>query len=459
MQYVASRLWQSAVLAAILCVGAEAAGSDSIVLDERGANYYIGAEKTMPQRLSLLVGESKVLSGGGVLKVYVSNPNVAKVNVATVRGRHYMVLTAKTAGRCDLVRIGAKGPMEKIRVEVRSTDVDPNALNSEIRRHLPESSVRVSKKAQGLVLEGNVRNEVEMDKLLQLLSQYTNAIDNQVIVGKTKQIKLEAKIIELSRTKLKEAGINLLGLGSSATAGIFTGGSLSGFSATRGGFTDIESISPFSEAFQLLLGVGDISSILSILESKGISKTLSRPSVTTEDKKAAKLFVGGSIPVPVPQAGSNVVTISWKDYGIKLDFVPNVTEKGAIGLQVHAEAGDVSKDKGVSISGTVVPAITTRSVDSEVTLKEGEDLVIAGLMFSKDQNTIESVPLLGDIPVIGAFFRKVYDSHEELELIVVIQPHFVSAETEQNNYEEKMKTLKPMKWSDYLMGKSYDRIE
>lgn len=460
MQSMMIRLRRLALSVAIVQFPLQALAQDAIVLDEQGAQeYYIGTKKETGREISLLTGESKVLDARGVGKVFVSNPDVAKVNIASVRGHHYMVLTGKKAGYCDLVRFGSKGPLERLTVRVSSSEIDASTLNREIKKLLPESTVHVANEEHGLVMRGNVQNKTQMDALLQLLSKYTNAVENEVIIGKTKQIKLQARIIELSRTKLKEAGINLLGIGASATAGVFTAGSLSSYTAGRGTFTNIESISPYSEAFQLLLGVGDISSVLSILESKGISKTLSNPSVTTEDSKAAKLFVGGSIPIPVPQTGTNVVTIEWKDYGIKLDFVPNVTEKGAIALKVHAEAGDLSEDKGVSIAGTKVPAVTTRSVDSEVTLNEGEDLVIAGLMFSKDQNTVEGVPLLSDIPVIGAFFQKVYDSHEDLELVVVIQPYFVSADTDQNDYEGKLAPLEPMKWSDYLMGRANDRIE
>ena len=460
MQSMMIRLRRLALSVAIVQFPLQALAQDTIVLDEQGAQeYYVGTKKETGREISLLTGESKVLDARGVGKVFVSNPDVAKVNIASVRGHHYMVLTGKKAGYCDLVRFGSKGPLERLTVRVSSSEIDASTLNREIKKLLPESTVHVANEEHGLVMRGNVQNKTQMDALLQLLSKYTNAVENEVIIGKTKQIKLQARIIELSRTKLKEAGINLLGIGASATAGVFTAGSLSSYTAGRGTFTNIESISPYSEAFQLLLGVGDISSVLSILESKGISKTLSNPSVTTEDSKAAKLFVGGSIPIPVPQTGTNVVTIEWKDYGIKLDFVPNVTEKGAIALKVHAEAGDLSEDKGVSIAGTKVPAVTTRSVDSEVTLNEGEDLVIAGLMFSKDQNTVEGVPLLSDIPVIGAFFQKVYDSHEDLELVVVIQPYFVSADTDQNDYEGKLAPLEPMKWSDYLMGRANDRIE
>lgn len=437
-----------------------AAPKNTIALNEKEpSELTIISQKNGSEKISLFVGESAVLDADGVLKVFVSNPDVARVNTAEIGGRSYMVLTAKQEGHCDLIRMGKNGPLEKVSLTVASVSADSAMIGAEIRQVLPESTVDVRSEKHALVVTGHVENKQEMDTLIQLLSRYSAKIDNQVTIGGAKQIKLEAKIIEMSRTKLKEAGINLLGFGTSATAGIFTAGSLSSYKAGRGIFTDIEALTPISDAFQLLLGVGDISAVLSILETKGITKTLSRPSITTEDKKAAKLFVGGSIPIPVPQAGSNVISIEWKEYGIKLDFVPDVTKKGDIRLKVQAEAGDLSSNRGVSIAGTTVPAIDTRRIDSEVTLGEGEELVIAGLMFSKDQNTVDKVPLLGDIPVIGTFFKKAYDSREELELIVVLQPHFVSADQKQGSYEEQLKPLKPMEWSEYLIGNSHDRIE
>lgn len=441
-------------------VSVYAAPANEIALNGKEPNELnIVSKKEGSEKLSLFIGESTVLDGDGIVKVFVSNPDVARVNTAVIGGHSYMVLTAKKEGYCDLIRMGKNGPLEKVSLIVTAPSSDAAMINADIRRTIPESAVEVQSDKNTLTVTGSVENKEEMDTLLQLLSRYSGKIDNQVAIGGAKQIKLEAKIIEMSRTKLKEAGINLLGIGSSATAGIFTAGSLSSFTAGRGTFSNIEALSPVSDAFQLLLGVGDISAVLSILESKGITKTLSRPSVTTEDKKSAKLFVGGSIPVPVPQSGSNLISIEWKEYGIKLDFVPNVTKKGSIALKVKAEAGELSQNKGVTIAGTNVPAIDTRQIDSEVTLGEGEELVIAGLMFSKDQNTVEKVPLLGDIPVLGAFFKKAYDSREELELIVVLQPHFVSAEPKPLLDEEKLKPLKPMEWSEYLIGNVNDRIE
>lgn len=448
------------VAALLLAFVGTASAEESIVLHEKGANeFYIGERTGEMIRMAIGVGQSTVLEGTGVRKVFVSNPDILKVNSMVVRGKSYMVLTAKKSGQCDLVRFGANTPLPKIRVRIFDAFADVKTLQSDIERVLPGSEVEVNDNGGRLRVTGHVESKEELDVLVRQLARYSNAIRNEVVIGKTKQIRLEAKIVEMSRTKLKEAGIDLLGIGSQATAGVFTSGSLGSYTATRGAFEDISSNSPFSQAFQLLLGIGDISSVLSILESKGITKTLSNPSVTTANDKAAKLFVGGSIPVPVPQSGSNIVTIQWKEYGIKLDFMPHVTKNEQIVLKVLAEAGDLSGEKGVSISGTTVPAVNTRRIDSEVRLRDGEELVIAGLMFSKDQSSVDAVPLLGDLPIIGAFFSKVYDSREELELIVLIKAHFVDADEEPSGYEERFEKPGPIEWSDYLLGRADDRLE
>lgn len=447
-------------LALLTCMPLQASTNGEINLDEKGANEInVVSTRNISNQLTLFVGESTVLEADSVRKIFVSNPEVAKVNTAVIKGHTYMVLTAKKEGYCDLIRMGKNGPLEKVSIVVPSSKADSTVINADIQRVMPQSMLDVKNEKDTLVVSGSVNSKEEMDTLLHVLSRYSGKIDNRVVIGGVKQIKLEARIIEMSRTKLKEAGINLMGIGSSLSAGVYTAGSLSSYTGLRGSFSDIKVLNPISEAFHLLLGVGDINAVLGILESKGITKTLSRPSITTEDKKEANLFVGGSIPIPVPQAGNNVISIQWKDYGIKLNFTPNVTKKGGIALKVKAEAGELSPINGVSIAGTTVPAINMRQIDSEVTLGDGEELVIAGLMFSKDQNTIDKVPMLGDIPVLGSLFKKAYDSRDELELVVVLQPHFVSADQQSGTDDSKLMPLKPMEWSEYLMGNTNDRIE
>ena len=187
-------------------------------MNEKGERELnIVPQKNGSEKITLFVGESTVLDGDGVLKVFVSNPDVARVNTAAVGGRSYMVLTAKQEGYCDLIRMGKNGPMEKVSLSVRTATADPSMIGAEIRQLLPKSAVDVRNEKHALVVTGSVENKQEMDSLLQILSRYSAKIDNQVTIGGVKQIKLEAKIIEMSRTKLKEAGINLLGIGSSAT--------------------------------------------------------------------------------------------------------------------------------------------------------------------------------------------------------------------------------------------------
>lgn len=433
--------------------GANQASSSpgTIILDKNvPQELFIDTEEALGnKKVQLFEGESRVVKADGVKKVYVSNPEIAKVNISTVRSRNYLVVTGKKAGYTDIIRVLGSGKFEKIPVEVKKVSFDVQYINAELSRLFPQNSISVKAEGPVLVLEGNAASSYQLDGILAYLKSYTDRVTNLAEIGGIKQVKLEAKIVELSRTKLKAAGINLLGLGNSASVGLFTASSLQGYSLERGGFSADSYTTPVSDAFSLLIGAGDIGTILSILEQKGISKTLSNPSVIAEDGKTAKLFVGGSIPVPVPQSGSNVITIEWKDYGIKLDFLPKVDKEGKIMLKVKAEAGDLNPNKGVSIQGTIVPSIDTRSIDSEVRLAAGEDLVIGGLLFSKDTNILGKTPLLGDIPIIGAFFKNVQDSNEELELVVILRPVFV--QKGEGSYQER--PTEPFSWSNYLTGK------
>ena len=184
-------VWMVMTLA--LCSFQMLQAEESIVLGEAGGSeFYIGERSGEVTRLALGVGQSTVLEGTGVTKAFVSNPDVLKVNSAVIRGKSYMVLTAKKSGNCDIVRFGKKSPLPKISVRVFEVTTDAKALKSEIERILPGSDVEVVSEENGLRLKGYVRDKQEMDLLVRQLSRYSNTIRNEVVIGKKKQIRLEA---------------------------------------------------------------------------------------------------------------------------------------------------------------------------------------------------------------------------------------------------------------------------
>lgn len=396
----------------------------------------------------LTEGKSKVIDAAGVAKVIVSNPDVVKVGPQVDNN---LLITGKKRGESDVIAVMKTGELVRRHVKVTNRPA-PDVINAELKRLFPMSDVRVRGEDETLFLEGSAASNNDLDGIIGYLKGITDKIVNLTRTGNYKQINLEVKMVEINRSKLKNLGINSLGSGSNVSIGVFSPSTLGSYNLGRGSFSFSNLSSPLGKAFNVLLGAGDISSIISILEGNSLAKTLTNPSVVAEDGKEAKLFVGGSIPVPIPQTGGTIA-IEWKDFGIRLEFLPRVLTDGKISLKVKAEAGNLSPTTGVSIQGTAVPAIETRRVENEITVAERDNIVIGGLFYNKQNKTVKKIPLLGDIPFLGVFFKNVEESNDELELIAVITPKFVAP-----SKEEEIKILKEAKpeeleWKDFLMNR------
>jgi len=405
--------------------------------------------------LSIGVGESKLIKMLNKGKVIVGNPNILKVTTTYSAGENYLVLSGKSEGYSSILLLLNNGDKKAWKINVYKQNYNLEAINNDLHRLFPNSAVSMLlDESNTLVLKGSVRDKYDMDAILQYAQNLGGNVTNLVKFQQISRIKLEAKIIEISRTKMKAAGMNLLSIGSSGSLGVASAGTLSSYNVAQGAAG--ASMAPaFHEAFQIMFGIGDVSGILSLLESKGMSKTLSTPSTIAEDGKEAKLFVGGEIPVPIPQGTGDAITVTWKEYGIKLNFLPKINEDGKISLKLMAQVGDTNPNNGVVISGLSIPSIDTRNVESEVTLEDKEDFLIGGLLFSKQKNIEDKVPVLGDIPFIGTFFKKMKSDYEELELIISIRPTIVTENAseellgKEDNYDYN--------WDQYLLGSFYKK--
>ena len=246
------------------------------------------------------------------------------------------------------------------------------------------------------------------------------------------QVVLNVKIAEVSRSRLKELGfdffvsmLNSRRLEGSATVGFF-GGQVNS--------PDIPVLrSPLGEntamAFDYVSLSGDrrLAGIVKALESDGTIKTLASPNLVAVNGEKAKFLAGGEIPIPVVQGGTtnNSISIEYKEYGVKLEFEPTVIDSGIINLRVVPEVSTPDYSRAVVLSGFLVPAFQTRRVDTVVELKDGQSLIIGGLTNTDVRKTEHKIPLLGDLPVIGALFRNVRETIEENELVVLVSPRII----------------------------------
>ncbi|MGY2194702.1 type II and III secretion system protein family protein [Pseudomonas pergaminensis] len=230
------------------------------------------------------------------------------------------------------------------------------------------------------------------------------------------QVQTDIRFVEVSRTKLKEASTTILG---NAKNAFFGSPNLLFPTPTT------QALQISSSSFNIGFGGGRVSAMINALERSGFAYTLARPSLVAMSGQSASFLAGGEVPVPVPSAGSDTISIEYKEFGIRLTLTPTVIDRNRITLKVAPEVSELDYSNAVQIQGIQVPALTVRRTDTSVSLADGESFVISGLISTNNRSTISKFPGLGDIPIIGAFFRDSNISREEKELLMIVTPHLV----------------------------------
>lgn len=239
------------------------------------------------------------------------------------------------------------------------------------------------------------------------------------------EVQIEVRVVEFSRKVMKQAGLSLLSNRTGFTFGTFPNGSLNKVQLADGKITTEANI-PISQAFNLLTGHSSkgFVGILSMLEGNGFARTLAQPVLVAQSGQAADFLAGGEFPVPVPQALGQT-TIHYKPYGIRLEVSPTVLGENRIALRVAPEVSDLNFESAITINGITVPSLMTRRTSTSVELGNGESFVIGGLVSQTMMKNIDKIPGLGDVPVLGAFFKSASLSREDKELLFIVTPRLV----------------------------------
>ncbi|MFM0156013.1 type II and III secretion system protein family protein [Paraburkholderia sediminicola] len=240
-------------------------------------------------------------------------------------------------------------------------------------------------------------------------------------------VQVDVRVVEFSRSVLKEVGFNFFKQNNGFSFGSFAPSALTSVSATAGQQPQTTSTTPISSAFNLIFNSAThgLFANLSLLESNNLARVLAEPTLVALSGQSASFLAGGEIPVPVPQ-GLGATSIEYKPYGVGLTLTPTVLSPQRIALKVAPEASQLDFSNAVTISGVSVPAITTRRADTTVELGDGESFVIGGLIDRETISNVAKVPLLGDLPIIGAFFKQLNYQQNDKELVIIVTPHLVS---------------------------------
>lgn len=392
------------------------------------------------QPLSVGLNESRYMEVYGLNRVAVGNPEIADVQL--ISGNE-LLLIGKKAGSTSLLVWGSGGRQEYM-VTVSGAD---SGLAEVIQHAIGLPGVTVQMVKDKVLLKGVVLNQYEKDMALKVASLYvgeeaatsTTSSDSNnannagasaadktsgkiidlLQMAHPSQIRLEAQIIEISSSNTSDLGFQY-GSYTDDVDGTNMGGA--------GTFYGGESwYNPRGWGGWLVRHTALINATLRTLISQGKARILSRPSISTMSGEKAKILIGGSIPVPTSDDGS--VTIQWREYGVKLDIEPVVDEMEKITSRVHAEVSTLDYSHAVQENGFTIPALATREADSVIHVSSGMSMVIGGLLNSEDTKTVSKIPLLGNIPILGEFFKYTSTSRDKRELIILITPHLVSENT------------------------------
>lgn len=373
------------------------------------------------QTLTLGIGSHHLLRmPAPIARIALGEPKVADVNV--VNARELLVL-GKAQGSTSLL-VWPRGrnarPVEySVSVGSFGPSGDPEMAGLRVQ---PGSGIDGS--APNLYAHRRAVSEATPTEKPALSDRSVVAVDTQVLS--------EIKVVEINRTTAQQYGLNFRRIGETSLQRYTPPGGLSGVTNNDQGvltFTSATGFIPIVDAFNFVYASKNYLGILSLLERKGLAHTLAEPSLTATSGQTATFLAGGEFPVPVPQssggAGNTTVTIQYKEFGVRLNLTPTVVSTSRISLKVAPEVSELDYANGITLNGYTVPGLIVRRTDTTVELGDGETFVLSGLVSDAMKGNVDKVPFLGDLPIIGAFFKSNTYSRTEKELIMVVTPHLV----------------------------------
>jgi pilus assembly protein CpaC len=359
--------------------------------------------------VTLARGTSAVLvSPVAISRVSMADPDVAE---AVVMSPRELLINGKALGTTTFVVWDAEGMRRIYGVEVTA---DAGSLGAHLRTMYPDENIEVAARGNTLVLSGQVSSALVARRARTLAEGTGAAVIDNLETPAPAQILLQVRIAEVSQTALKRLGNQVID--------VLNPHRLDSDGDWRGA-TDSDGVIQLS----LINSDAHLRAVIRALQETGDFKSLAEPNLLALDGQEASFLAGGEFPYPTVQGAqrSDAITIEWREFGVQLNFTPTVTNSGNIHLAIAPEVSALDFAQGLMISGFQIPAVLTRRAFTQVELREGQHLAIAGLMDRSMQESVRKLPFLGDIPVLGALFRSTSERQEVTELLVIVSPRIV----------------------------------
>ncbi len=385
--------------------------------------------------LDVGIGESTIQRDNRVIaRVLVSDPSIAEIRL--LEEGQYQV-RGVAVGSTDLwvwYRDDISRPVNfQVVVSADMTDI-----SRRIRGAVNGPAPRIYPVKDRLVVEGAVEDLETLERVAAIARIYDKDFVNLMTVRGDHQVQLKVVFAEVNRTGLRELGLSAL-FDNNAGVGVQMGGFVPG--------TDVmQFLGTFS-------GAVDITALLAVLEQNKLSRTLAEPTLTALSGQQAEFLAGGEIPVPIGQR-EDVITIEFKEYGVKLVFVPTVLGGKVIDMRAYVEVSELDPSTTMRLANIEVPGMLLRKGDSHLRLESGMTFAMAGMLHERTTSTRAAVPILGDLPVIGAIFRYVKHKREETELVIFVTPELVRpmAPDEVPTAPGKTESYNPSDFQLFLLG-------
>lgn len=371
------------------------------------------ATEAAPQPIWLELNQAYLYQAGSskITRVTVANPAIADV---VVLDKVKLNIIGKALGSTSLSVWSANGMRQDFVISVCNTDT---ATAQFIKQSMGLDGVQVAKVGDKLVLQGTVENQYELNNALGMAKVYAGEdnIVNLIQMKNPTMVNLSALVIDISGKDANDLGFKY-GVAKEIS---LDGGVPKITFGTAGDFYGGMDWQDYTHhPFQ------NVDFMIQALASQNKIKVLSRPNITTMSGEEAEILIGGELPIPTSKDGE--ISVEWKPYGIKLKIKPQVDQESKITSKVEAEVSGIDASVSIPTSAGKIPGLISRKASTMLSVPDGQTMAIGGLMNSDESKVITKVPILGDIPIIGEFFKHTSTSKDKRELMILITPTIVT---------------------------------
>jgi pilus assembly protein CpaC len=379
--------------------------------------------------LVVVAGKSLVVDSPAVVeRVAIANADIAEAVVTTPRE---VVINGRAPGETSLIVWQQGGNRLFFDVTVQRQDARLQAVRQELAREPGTRGATITQTGDAVFVRGTVDDLTSANRAMAIaatLGKPVNLLRVNVPPADT-QIVLKVRFADVDRTALQQLGANFFSTGTGNTIGRITTGQFAGPAPSTVG-TGQPTNFTLSDALNLFLFRTDLNlgAAIKALQQRNALEILAEPNVLAINGQPASFLAGGEFPYPTLQggaAGVGQVTIQFREFGVRLNFIPAVTPRGSIRLSVEPEVSSLDFANGLVFQGFTIPALNTRHIQTEIELEDGQSFVIAGLLDKRTTQSLSKVPGLGDIPLLGKLFHSRELNKTNTELLVLVTPQIV----------------------------------